>query len=96
MVCAIKQIPAAELVRCRNAVWESRGVWLRVLTHGNLQSRAISSSICRSSVAQLVTKRTMDSSSPRGPHTSKDAYWLSRSISWFGSTKNCWLVGESI
>ena len=45
----------------------SRGVWLRVLTHGNLQSRAISSSICRSSVAQLVTKRTTDSSSPRGP-----------------------------
>ena len=59
------------------------------------QSKAISLSTSSSRVAQLVTKRTTVSVSPRGPHSSKVASRFSRSMVSLGRQTNCWLVGES-
>lgn len=47
-------------------------------------------------VSHEVTKRTFDSVSPLGPQYSNEASFASLSINVFGSTKNCWFVGESM
>ena len=47
-------------------------------------------------VDQPVTKRTVLSETPRGPHISKLTFFFRLSMTVFGRTKNCWLVGESI
>ena len=47
-------------------------------------------------VSHDVTKRTLDSFSPRGPQYSKVTWGRRRSMTVLGRVKNCWLVGESM